>query len=298
MPIHGFKTKSNSLAELNEKFGAIEKAIQTRAEKKYNELLGREIALWADLVTLNAVTLQDDCSIFERAVRSLAEKMFNASTADLYGVYNFRVYAHVVSFDDETYIHVLCAQEELLKPFARAFEPCSVNDGLKTKEDDEKSAENEKLWQRIEETYKGRSLFGIDLTPHFTPDIDKVKYPPLAARCEMQARHQILNSLLSKMSGDAPIQPYMLMPLIDDAYDMIVGREYRTDSNIKSMQLAGILIDLKKNKTRIIGEDTDETVQTGEILEAEPAEDAEPVTEPKGNVDIRTKNMEESKYIS
>lgn len=253
MSIYGYKTKIRDYAELMEKIGTAESVIRQIAGKKYHKLLGHEVALWADLYALNAVEIPKDVPIFDYAVRMLSAKMLNASQAGVFCEYNFSVYAHIVPYGQETYINVLCAQSEFLKPFDSLFMPVKVMDGLSAEMDQEKMKMNEEVWKEIQKTYKGRNIPGIDLTPKPEPDIKKVKYPSKKERCAMQARHRMLNGFLSNINAGQQILPVLLMPLIDDAYEALCMKENKTECAMDESKLMGILLDLEKQEKMLLG---------------------------------------------
>ena len=261
MAIYGYKTNELSLEVLTEKLEKTRKSIWEIAEQNYYTLLGKEIALWADLSALNTVTLPEGVSIFDHSVRMLALKMLNAEKGDIFCAYNFRVFVHVVPYKGVTYLNVVCAQEELLNPFRRDFDSCIVPDGLQAELEQKLADENRNIWEEIEKEYREKSILGMDITPRFappqfSPDIEKAVFPPLSERCEIQARHHLLNSLLAKLSGNEAIEPCLLMPMIDDVYEMLTAKPNLAEKAVKKTQLTSILFDLKKNIPDLLGEKT------------------------------------------
>ena len=254
MAIYGYRTKSTDITTIFAKIERIQANIQQDAQRNYNNMLGKEIALWVDLHAINAISPPEGVSLFEQAVRSLAFKMLNSSKHALFSQYNISAYIHVVPYEHNVYIHVLCAQKSYLKYFEKAFTSCYVRDGLDT---DKQNIENGALWRKIEK--KCPRTLGMDISPNVEPDIDAVVYPTKDERCSNIARWQMLNGLMANLSDGKDIIPQLLMPITDDAYECLEIPENKIEMDLKKAQLFSILPDMQKIKEQICGKSVSST---------------------------------------
>ena len=261
MTNHGFRTAATNLGALYRKIENVKESIQAAADMQYHRLLGKEVALWTDLVSLNAVQI-NDLSIYEHSIRSLAQKMLIAQGNSIDSPYNMQTYVHLVYHKDYAYINVICCQKEFLKAFKMEFleygfdapseQDIHLDDNNRKKKIKD-IAERTKTWKAIEDEHKDGILFGIDITPSIEPDPKKLRFPDINERIDDMARYQMMGKLMGQLSNGQQIPPYLLMPMFDEIVETATRPAYRKEMTEMRMKSAPILINIEENWEAIEG---------------------------------------------
>jgi len=95
-------------------------------------------------------------------------------------------------------------------------------------------------WTALHKKYTAFEPASVNLTPNLEPDKDKIKYPAIAARCKIIARHNVTNSYLNMIAGETKSH-VSLMPYMDMAYELTMKKEAGERIKTKGMELFSIL---------------------------------------------------------
>jgi len=242
----GYKISSTNLSEIMEKLESVKKKIKKIAEDTYHNLLGKEIAFITDNIALSILKRNEGTTIFDDAIRNLNHNIDIARQTGARTKFNFQIYAHVMPYENNTYLKVTCMNKDYLKAFS-IFEDYSLT-GTEC-QDNPKTI----LWQQLYSIYGESEPIIIDLTQYVSPDKEKIIYPKKKDRAKTVARHNIVNHLLNQISNGQQIAPFLLMPYMDIAMEMLADTEIQSEYNRKVSELLSILPDLN-NKSNFIFE--------------------------------------------
>lgn len=252
MVVYGFKMSGTTdIRDIDLTLAKVKEKIQSVTNRIYGELLGEEAALICDNLTLNVLQRFDNKPIIEVAKEALDKKLRTATMLGALTKYNLAVYVNVMTYEDDAYLKVTCSNQELLKAFhVKELKDCSLS------ESEHKDQANPKriLWETLHGLYNCSNPLSVDIsaTPEYKKE--KVVFPSVKDRAAACARHTIMNRLLSQLGGGEQVQPYMLMPYIDQALEMLT-----TNSSIsyelgeKTIHLGQILLDLNKEEELLFG---------------------------------------------
>lgn len=253
MVISGFLLKNTTnLSDIELTLRKVESKLQKHTNKEYAAMLGEEIELICDNITMNVLKRNDNKPIVYVAKEQLDKRIQNAKQIGASTRCNLSVYVHVMCFENDTYFKVIAENKELLK----AFHIAELKD-ISLSESECKDTNNTKteLWTTLHEMYKNTQPVSLNLskTPEFIPE--KILFTPVKQRAALLARHAVTNKILNQLSGGEQIPPYRLMTYMDKALEMITSEdEISYEIGEKTVRLEQILLDLNKEKELIFGE--------------------------------------------
>lgn len=252
MVITGFLAEGRTdLYDIDNILYKVKKKISQIAEKEYGKLLGEEVALLCDNISLNVLTRNDNNPIINVARANVDKRIRTAGATGSTSRYNMAIYVRVMYLDGNTYIEVNSPNTIFLKAFKIGeLEEFSLS------EDECKDERNKKtiVWQKLHGVYEKMQPLSLNLSAH--PDFikEKVVFPSIPERAETLARHSVMNRLLNQISGGEQIPPYLLMPYMDIALTQLTS-----DSGIirkvkeKALHLGQILLKLEDNEELVFG---------------------------------------------
>ena len=147
-------------------------------------------------------------------------------------------YLFRLTIDGYIYLRVTCPNKKLLKCFNKLEEY-----HLSAVECQDQRNKKNQVWQKLCGTYNNTSVFTLNLTSEPVPDQDKIQIQAKKLRCESQARHDLMNRYLTQVTGGGNIPPYLLMPCMDTALEMLVSEEAKTELKEQELKLQQILQD-------------------------------------------------------
>lgn len=261
MVIQGYRIKSKDINEIMHSLDKVRNKLSKITQKEYNRLLSEEITFLVDKVALNELKREENMSIYDGAVQIVDGRINRDETVNICSPFNFRVYVHVLSDDSEyTYLKVNCMNTKLIKAFDD-LEEYSVNE---IECEDNHNAKTV-LWTKLQKKYQNIEPMVISLTQTPIPDKEKLSFESVRVRAETEARHNMLNGLLSDINGGGQIPPIRLMNYFDEAIQTsnedIVQKQYQ--NNI--IRLMGILPDLSKDYSFIFEIPKNQTIPRNNI---------------------------------
>lgn len=243
MVIYGYRINSTDINEIMSSLDKVRGKIARITEREYNRLLSEEITFLVDKVSLNEIQRANDISIYDGAVQNVNERVNRDETLNSNTPYNFRIFVHVLTEGEYTYLKVNCQNNILIKAFD-GLEDYSLNE---IECEDQHNAKTI-LWQKLHKKYKNVEPMVISLTQAAAPDKSKLKFASVKLRAEAEATHSILNRLLSEISGGREIPPIRLMDYLDEALQTFEHSEnVKKDYSDCLSRLIGILPDLTKD---------------------------------------------------
>lgn len=246
MVITGYRINTVDLQEVMKALDKVKKKIENTTNRIYNELIGEEIAFINDNIVLGTMQRSSGSTIFEDAIKNMNYKMNLAKTSGAEVKYNFHIYAHIMPYEDYTYIKVICPNSLLLGSF-KGIEDFSLDEI----ECQDKVNNKTLIWNKLHDIYGKSEPLVINLSA--TPEIDKekIKYPTIKERAETRARHSLTNHLLNVIGGGQQIPPVLLMPYLDMAFEMMDSQDCKNQYKQKVQQLTQIFNDLSKDNDYI-----------------------------------------------
>lgn len=239
MVITGYRIDTMDLQEVMKVLDKVKKKISTITNRVYNELLGEEIAFINDNIILGSMQRGNGSTIFDDAVKNINYKMNLAKNSCAEVKYNFHIFAHIMPYENHTYIKVVSPNVILLGGF-KGVEDFSLDEI----ECQDKANNKTIIWNKLHEIYGKTEPLVINLSA--TPEVDKekIKYPTVKERAETRARHSLTNHLLNIIGGGQQIPPVLLMPYMDMAFEMMESQECQSEYRKKVQQLSQIFNDL------------------------------------------------------
>lgn len=241
--IKGYKINKVSLKKVEDVFEEAKKKATAIAEKRYSELLAREIENIVDNVILSNIP-KPDKPIYDTAMDALDKKITYALLHGDKTEYNFNVSASVLTYENATYIE-LCSATEM---YDTIFDDISgVENYCVTDDQGIFAAVDEKyeIWKEIMKKYNHQSVLNMKLYPCNNlprPDAATLIYNSVEKRAEMRARHYVTNVLLGGYSCGEQIPPYNIMELMD--YALLRSSELAPAIEEKKKALMNILPDI------------------------------------------------------
>lgn len=239
MKYYGYKLKSVNLKDIQLELKEAFQQVNTIANDEYSRLVGEEAAFIADNITLGVISRDPEKDIVEVAIENVSSKIRQRNLMRISGRYNFSIFGYLFPYKKDVYFHV-----DLLNPvFEKAFhylEDVSV-DEIEMQDD---TSYKRKLWTDI--LKNNDNPISVNMTPELfckTP-----VFPEKAERVEILARHRMTNKLLSDISGNEKIPPFLLMRYMDEA--LLKLPEMETEIKKYKMELQQILLDFSKKEAR------------------------------------------------
>ena len=186
MIIIGYKINGTDMQNVERKIEECRCLLIKEAEKIYYRKLGEEIAFLSDSIALNILQKNNNEIIFDCAVNNLDQMIHIGAMTAINAEYNFQVYAQIINYQGNTYLKAICPNSKLLKGF-KPLQPYSLDE---TEVQDPRNRKNV-IWQKLHALYKDKSPLTVNLTPQITADKEKVVYPSLELRCQLQARYHM-----------------------------------------------------------------------------------------------------------
>ena len=243
MVITGYRIHSTDFSDIELEINRIRHKLRKVITKTYHKKLGEEIAFLCDNVALGILQRDPNESIYDSARRNLDHKLKVAALTGAENEYNLQVYAHVMTKGEYTYLQVICPNVNLLTAF-KGLEFYSLN------EEEAKDRHNAKteIWVSLQKEYEKNSPMQIQLSDNeIEADPESIVYPDINDRCNVCARHNILNRYLNQIAGGEQIPPFRLMEYMDTAMSMLLSKSGQAELTRKTMELKTILVDLSKN---------------------------------------------------
>lgn len=250
MVIQGYRiSETTDLAEIESIIQNIQNKISSIRKKEYQRLLGKEIAFYCDLITLNILQRPvEPETIGECALEELNKRIQLAQMANLPSPYNLQIFLHIMQLDGKTYLRV-DSNNTIFKKAFRTLDNVSVSE---SECQDPQNAKNI-LWQKLCKKYEKELPLSKNLTTDLYPDWEHIKYPDISTRCEDFARQNIISAYLSQLGRNQPIPPYLLVPYVDEAMEYLVGDDGRSEYHRKVIHLKNILLDLNADDSIVRG---------------------------------------------
>ena len=249
--IKGFRVPKVSLNKAETILNEIKKRVNVLANKRYNELLSREIESTVDNIVLGNIPQPKEQSIFDASVESLNKKIASATARRDNTEYNLSCSANLLLYENDTYVEI-CALNEMYDKVYEDIEGIEdfsvVDDGSLIPAADPKY----EVWKDIIAKYKHETVFTMRLYPVSgmkKPEFSDLHFNSVEVRSEVSARHFIANVLLGGYSCGEQIQPYQLMELMD--YALMRSSDAALSSSLKSR---------KNELMRILPEITEEMI--------------------------------------
>ena len=240
MVIYGFRIKSLDINEIMNSLNKVRQKIIKITNNEYHRLLSEEIMFLVDRVALNEIKRDPNVSIYDGAIQNVNERINRNETINSSTPYNLRVYVHILSDEEYTYIKLNCQNPIFVKAFD-GLEDYSLNE---IECEDNHNAKTI-VWNKLHKKYKDIEPMVVSLTQEPNIDKSKLKFEDVKLRAEIIARHSITNQLLSMISGGREIPPLRLMEYIDEALQIFSKNEaIQKDYRDKVTKLMRILPDL------------------------------------------------------
>ncbi len=266
MVITGYRIPSTDIPSVEKEIQIAKRKLDKISNQIYQDLLGKEAAFLYDQMSLNIIKQPEGMSFLDWVIGELNLKIQIAQKNNAATDYNFTTFVFCMSLDGYTYLRVSCANKKLLKSFSRLEEY-----HLDVTECKDPNNKKNQVWQKLCGLYSDTSVFTVNLSATLKPEKDKIRINPKKERCELQARHDLLNRYLSQISGGGSIPPHLLMPCMDMAMEMLLSDDGQAELHEESLRLQQIfqseeeilkyLFDVKVQKTKKVvrKEKTNET---------------------------------------
>lgn len=241
MVVYGYRINGTNMDEVWNAIALVQKKMNKIASKIYHEQLGKEIAFLCDNVTLGVLNQENDISIYDSAVQILNQRIEASERANSSTLYNYNVFAHIIPYEDHTYIKVICANQKLLKAF-HSLEEYNLSEA------ECKDPKNKKkiTWDKICSICEKKEPFSINLSITNIPPVkEHIKYPSMVERAEMIARYNVQNHYLNEVAANSEIPPVRLMPFLDDMFELV--DQHKEEIIQKKMELLNILIAIEEH---------------------------------------------------
>ena len=238
MIITGYRIHSTDMTVVEKEIQNAKRRLDKISDQIYQELLGKEAGFLYDQMSLNVLKQPEGISFLEWTIRELDLKIKIAQKNGAATDYNFNVFVFCMSLDGYIYLRVTCPNKKLLKCFNKLEEY-----HLSAVECQDQRNKKNQVWQKLCGTYNNTSVFTLNLTSEPVPDQDKIQIQAKKLRCESQARHDLMNRYLTQVTGGGNIPPYLLMPCMDTALEMLVSEEAKTELKEQKLKLQQILQD-------------------------------------------------------
>ena len=239
MKYYGYKLKSVNLKDINMELKEAFQQVNSIANDEFSKLVGEEAAFIADNIALGVISRDPEKDIVEVALENVSSKIRQRNLMRVSGRYNFSLFGYLFPYKKDVYLHV-----DLLNPvFEKAFhylEDVSV-DEVEMQDD---TSYKRKLWTDI--LQNNNNPVSINMTPELS--CKTPVFPKKAERVEILARHRVTNKLLSDISGNEKIPPFLLMRYMDEA--LLKLPEMETEIKKYKMELQQILLDFSKKEAR------------------------------------------------
>lgn len=216
--IKGFKVKKCSLKKAESILNEAKRKASQLAQKRYNELLSREIEVYIDDLVLNGASKPED-SIFMKGKEILDRKIAVAITRKDNNEYNLACSVNLLSYENDTYIE-LCSVNEMYDDIFNNIE--GVENYCVEEQDPAIGAVDEKfeVWRKIIEKYRMDSVLNMRVFPvsnNKLPTFEDLHFNTVEMRAETRARHHVTNVLLAGYASGEQIPPHKLMEYMDYA---------------------------------------------------------------------------------
>lgn len=258
MVIQGYRIgETTDLVKIESTIQKIQNRISNIRTKEFQRLLGKEIAFYCDLITLNILQRPTHRTIADGALEELNKRIQVVQISNLPSPYNLQVFLHVLQLDGQTYLRVDCANPIFKKAF-RSLEDISISE-IECK--DPQNAKNI-LWQKLCKKYEKELPLSKNLTTELYPDWEHLPYPDITSRCEDFARQNIISAYLSQLGQNKEISPYLLVPYVDEAMEYLAGDNGRAEYHKKVLYLKNLLLDLNADDSVVRGIEKSEEEET------------------------------------
>ncbi len=247
MVITGYRLKTMNINEIMAQMEDVKRRLKKITNSEYNKLLSEEITFLVDQVSLNNIPRDNEITIFDGAVQNINERISRVETLNISSKYNFRVFAHILPYEDYIYLKVISPNTRLLKAF-KTLEDYSLS------EIECEDSQNAKtiLWQNLHKMYKNTEPMVISLTQEPTPDKESLSFQSVKERAGKETRNQILMRLLTEITGGKEIPPIRLMPYFHEVLEQYMNdRSLDVERKQSETKLMQILIDLEKDSSII-----------------------------------------------
>ena len=247
MVIDGYVIRSTDLNVILDKLDNVKTKIKDIVQEEYKKLLADEIAFICDRVSLNIFKRDEKITIYDAAVMNVGERIKRAETLNDETLFNFRIFAHILPYENNTYIKVMCQNRLLLKAFEE-LEDYSLS---------EIQCENNKnkkknVWETIHSIYKNTEPAVISLTQEPEPTKD-LTFKSVKDRATEEAIHSIMSRLLSTISAGKEISPIYLHRYYHEAVNISANNQnVKKELTDKQTRLMEIFIDLNKEENKDI----------------------------------------------
>ena len=234
MVVTGYVIHTCDMNDVMMKINEVIRKLNREADRLYGELLGEEAAFLYDCLATNALKEPENMEFLDWTVNELNMKIQTCQKSGASCKYNFKVYVQFLPYREDTYIKTILSNKRLEKAFGK-LEDYSLTETENLDQNNTKT----QTWQMLHKIYRDSPVFTMDLSPALKPDMDDIKIPDKNKRCTAIARRNLTNRNLSQISGGRQIPPYLLMPFMDTAIEMLSQSEI----DRLTAELSGILPD-------------------------------------------------------
>lgn len=250
MIITGYRINTTTLKKVETKLDEVRHKLNKYTDELYHEKLGEEIAFLCDCIALNILNRNDGESIFDSAVANVNQMIHTAGITGAPTNYNMQVYAYIMSYEDYTYLKVICPNSRLNRAF-KSLESYSLSEAECQDIKNPKTV----MWQTLHGLYENREPISVNLTQDVKADPQKLIYPSVNERSQVCARHNLENRLLNQIAGGEQIAPYRMMSFLDTVIQMLDKSDIKLELQKKTQELMHILPDLSNDDSFIFGPD-------------------------------------------
>lgn len=248
MVVDGYVIRSTDLKKVLGELDNVKKKIKDIVQEEYKKLLADEISFICDRVALNIFQRDNNITIYDAAIQNVEERIKRAETLNDETTFNFRVYAYILPYEENTYIKVMCQNRALIKAF-EDFEDYSLSEIQCENKKDERKI----MWETLHSLYKNDEPAVISLTQAPEPTKD-LSFRSVKERAREEAIHTVISRLLNTISAGKEINPIYLHRYYQEAIDIATTNlAVKSEINDKQTRLMEIFIDLNnKEKQDII----------------------------------------------
>nr|WP_303181788.1 hypothetical protein [Lachnoclostridium phocaeense] len=212
------------------------KKLKEISDRQYHLLLGEEAAFLYDCVALNYINQKEGERILDAAIGNVKARIQRAMDSGTANKYNLGVFVHIMTFENDTYLKLICPNEHLLKAFGH-LAPYSLSESECNDQHNKKNI----LWQKLHALYASYTPIALNMTYLPEPDTDKLVFPSKSERIDKMARHSLLNRYLSVLAGSSQIPPFRLHECLDQAYEMLMTEEGKAELKERKDKLERII---------------------------------------------------------
>ena len=234
----GYLIHSTQLSDVEDIVRQAKQAVSEKANEIYRHLLVREIEAIVDDIALNICRRPEKQSILQAAQFALDNKIRYAAARQTASIYNFQVFAHLLSIGKDIYIQFGAASA----PFHEALD--KVNE-LDQQPSDPDSPAFQQISKLLEKLQGNEPPIGLPIYSGMAvmkpADPSALLFAPPSSRAEILARHTMSNRLLESVACGREIQNYQLMRYMDTVFELLDHPQVQSEIRLIQQELTRLL---------------------------------------------------------